>query len=68
MTSLGFAPIRSFPKSIPVYGYIYDVKSGRLNEIEGAKAIGAAGFDNSSRRPRKRDSQWGGKKFGFRDF
>jgi carbonic anhydrase len=31
------------PKSIPVYGYIYDVKSGRLNEIEGAKAIGAAG-------------------------
>src|ERR1700683_50164 len=31
------------PRTIPVYGYIYDVKSGRLNEIEGAKAIGAAG-------------------------
>jgi carbonic anhydrase len=30
------------PKSIPVYGYIYDVKSGRLVEVEGAKAIGAA--------------------------
>ena len=30
------------PKSIPVYGYIYDVKSGRLLEVEGAKAIGAA--------------------------
>jgi len=30
------------PKTIPVYGYIYDVKSGRLIEVEGAKAIGAA--------------------------
>ena len=30
------------PKSIPVYGYIYDVKSGRLIEVEGAKTIGAA--------------------------
>src|SRR5689334_20614280 len=30
------------PNSIPVYGYIYDVKSGRLIEVEGAKAIGAA--------------------------
>lgn len=29
------------PKSIPVYGYIYDVKTGRLNEVAGAKAIGA---------------------------
>jgi carbonic anhydrase len=29
------------PKSIPVYGYIYDVKSGRLVEVEGAKAAGA---------------------------
>jgi len=26
------------PKSIPVYGYIYDVKSGKLTEVEGAKA------------------------------
>src|SRR5215469_13847121 len=30
------------PESIPVYGYIYDVKSGRLVEVEGARAIGAA--------------------------
>jgi carbonic anhydrase len=29
------------PKSIPVYGYIYDVKSGKLVEVEGAKALGA---------------------------
>ena len=29
------------PKSIPVYGYIYDVKSGKLIEVEGAKALGA---------------------------
>jgi carbonic anhydrase len=30
------------PKSIPVHGYIYDVKSGKLLEVEGAKALGAA--------------------------
>jgi carbonic anhydrase len=30
------------PKSIPVYGYVYDVKSGRLIEVEGAKAAGAS--------------------------
>jgi len=30
------------PKSIPVHGYIYDVKSGKLVEVEGAKALGAA--------------------------
>lgn len=30
------------PKSIPVYGYIYDVKTGRLNEVAGASDIGAA--------------------------
>jgi carbonic anhydrase len=29
------------PKSIPVYGYIYDVRSGKLIEVEGAKAAGA---------------------------
>jgi len=29
------------PKSIPVHGYIYDVKSGKLQEVEGAKALGA---------------------------
>ena len=30
------------PRSIPVYGYIYDVKSGRLIEVEGARTLGAA--------------------------
>jgi carbonic anhydrase len=30
------------PKSISVYGYIYDVKSGSLIEVEGAKGTGAA--------------------------
>ncbi len=30
------------PKSIPIYGYIYDVKSGKLLEVEGAKGAGAA--------------------------
>jgi carbonic anhydrase len=29
------------PKSIPVHGYIYDVRSGELLEVEGAKAAGA---------------------------
>jgi len=30
------------PKSIPVSGYIYDVRSGRLNEVPGAAEAGAA--------------------------
>jgi len=30
------------PKSIPVYGFIYDVKTGKLTEVEGARAVGAA--------------------------
>jgi carbonic anhydrase len=30
------------PRSIPVYGYIFDVKSGKLVEVEGAKAAGGA--------------------------
>ena len=30
------------PASIPVYGYVYDVKSGRLIEVEAATAAGAA--------------------------
>ena len=30
------------PGSIPVYGYIYDVKSGKLVEVEGARLAGAA--------------------------
>jgi carbonic anhydrase len=29
------------PKSIPVHGYIYDVKTGNLMEVEGARAVGA---------------------------
>jgi carbonic anhydrase len=31
------------PRSIPVYGYIYDVKTGKLNEVEAATKAGAAG-------------------------
>lgn len=31
------------PKTIPVYGFIYDVRSGKLLEVEAAKAAGAAG-------------------------
>jgi carbonic anhydrase len=30
------------PKRIPVHGYIYDVKTGKLIEVEGAKKAGAA--------------------------
>ncbi|WP_263378178.1 beta-class carbonic anhydrase [Granulicella paludicola] len=30
------------PASIPIYGYVYDVKSGRLIEVEEATKIGAA--------------------------
>ena len=30
------------PKSIPVYGFLYDVKSGKLIEVEDATAIGKA--------------------------
>jgi carbonic anhydrase len=39
------ARIRSHPlvpRDIPVYGYIYDVKSGRLIEVEAATAAGRA--------------------------
>jgi carbonic anhydrase len=31
------------PSSIPIYGYIYDVKSGQLIEVEAATKAGAAG-------------------------
>jgi carbonic anhydrase len=31
------------PKEIPIYGYIYDVVTGRLNEVPGASDIGGAG-------------------------
>ncbi len=30
------------PPSIPIYGYIYDVKTGRLNEVAEASALGKA--------------------------
>jgi len=30
------------PKSIPIYGFVYDVRSGKLIEVEGANAIGKA--------------------------
>jgi carbonic anhydrase len=30
------------PKSIPVYGFVYDVHSGKLIEVDGASAIGKA--------------------------
>ena len=31
------------PKSIPVYGYLYDVKTGKLKEIGEATTVGRAG-------------------------
>jgi carbonic anhydrase len=40
------ARIRSHPlvpKNIPIYGYIYDVKTGKLNEVAKATQIGRAG-------------------------
>jgi carbonic anhydrase len=30
------------PKSVPVYGFIYDVRSGKLTEVEGATEVGKA--------------------------
>jgi carbonic anhydrase len=30
------------PKSIPVYGFVYDVHSGKLIEVEDASAVGRA--------------------------
>lgn len=30
------------PKNIPIYGYIYDVKTGKMNEVAEATAIGKA--------------------------
>jgi len=30
------------PREIPIYGYIYDVRTGRLNEVTEATAIGKA--------------------------
>lgn len=31
------------PKGIPIYGYLYDVKTGRLLEVPEARAVGRAG-------------------------
>jgi carbonic anhydrase len=31
------------PKHIPVYGYIYDVATGRLAEVSEASKVGKAG-------------------------
>jgi carbonic anhydrase len=30
------------PRSIPIYGFIYDVRSGKLLEVEGAASVGEA--------------------------
>jgi len=30
------------PGSIPIYGFIYDVHSGKLNEVEGSRSVGKA--------------------------
>jgi carbonic anhydrase len=30
------------PRSIPIYGFMYDVRSGKLIEVEGASAVGRA--------------------------
>jgi carbonic anhydrase len=31
------------PRSIPIYGYVYDVKTGKLNEVEAATKAGLPG-------------------------
>jgi carbonic anhydrase len=30
------------PSRIPIYGYVYDVRGGRLNEVKEAKKAGQA--------------------------
>jgi carbonic anhydrase len=30
------------PKTIPIYGFVYDVRTGRLNEVKPATAAGKA--------------------------
>jgi carbonic anhydrase len=30
------------PKSIPIFGYVYDVRTGRLNEVNAATEAGLA--------------------------
>ena len=41
--SPGFARTRVVPKAIPIYGYIFDVKTGRLVEVPEATAAGRPG-------------------------
>lgn len=39
------------PGDIPIYGYIYDVRTGRLNEVEAATAAGRATLPSSEAQP-----------------
>ena len=39
MTRIRHHPL--VPKTIPVYGYLYDVRSGQLIEVEAATRVGA---------------------------
>jgi carbonic anhydrase len=38
------------PGDVPIYGYVYDVRSGRLQEVPGASTAGAAGRASAGRR------------------
>jgi carbonic anhydrase len=42
---------RLVPGDVAIYGYIYDVKSGRLSEVPNAAAAGAPSRKATSRRP-----------------
>jgi carbonic anhydrase len=42
------------PASIPIYGYIYDVKTGKLNEVTDATAAGRARRSSSGKAARAR--------------
>jgi carbonic anhydrase len=37
-----FATIPSLPSTIPIYGFIYDVKTGQLIEVPSATEVGRA--------------------------
>jgi len=56
------------PASIPIYGYIYDVRSGRLNEVADATALGRARRAKSEARAKSegRAKPAGGAKSGSR--
>jgi hypothetical protein len=36
------------PKTIPIYGFILDVATGALNEVEPASAAGRAGLEEAA--------------------